>query len=132
MIIEKPEIGIGLIGSGFMGRCHANAFHTVAGLFELPAHPRCEILADVTDEIATSGADALGFVRATSNWQALIIDPAVDIVAIGIGHDVTRYYRRAVTLMDAEQLGGTMMDSLAELFDDDEKKKTSRGRNRAA
>jgi cobaltochelatase CobT len=57
---------------------------------------------------------------------------AVDIVAIGIGHDVTRYYRRAVTLMDAEQLGGTMMDSLAELFDDDEKKKTSRGRNRAA
>ena len=57
---------------------------------------------------------------------------AVDIVAIGIGHDVTRYYRRAVTLMDAEQLGGTMMDSLAELFDDDENKKSSRGRNRAA
>jgi predicted dehydrogenase len=82
MMIEKPEIGIGLIGSGFMGRCHANAFHAVAGLFELPAHPRCEILADVTDEIATSGANALGFVRATSNWRALIIDPAVDIVAI--------------------------------------------------
>jgi len=57
---------------------------------------------------------------------------AVDIVAIGIGHDVTRYYRRAVTLMDAEQLGGTMMDSLAELFDDDDKQKTSRGRNKAA
>ena len=56
----------------------------------------------------------------------------VDIVAIGIGHDVTRYYRRAVTLMDAEQLGGTMMDSLAELFDDDDKKKTSRGRKKAA
>jgi cobaltochelatase CobT len=56
----------------------------------------------------------------------------VDIVAIGIGHDVTRYYRRAVTLMDAEQLGGTMMDSLAELFDDDEKRKSSRGRNKAA
>ena len=57
---------------------------------------------------------------------------AVDIVAIGIGHDVTRYYRRAVTLMDAEQLGGTMMDSLAELFDDDEKQQSSRGRNKAA
>ncbi|MBS40520.1 MAG: cobaltochelatase subunit CobT [Rhodospirillales bacterium] len=56
----------------------------------------------------------------------------VDIVAIGIGHDVTRYYRRAVTLMDAEQLGGTMMDSLAELFDDDDKKNTSRGRKKAA
>ena len=44
----------------------------------------------------------------------------VEIAAIGIGHDVTRYYKRAVTIMDAEQLGGTMMDKLAELFEDDE------------
>ena len=43
----------------------------------------------------------------------------VQLVAIGIGHDVTRYYRRAVTIMDAEQLGGTMVEQLAGLFDDD-------------
>jgi cobaltochelatase CobT len=43
----------------------------------------------------------------------------VELTAIGIGHDVTRYYRRAVTLMDAEQLGGTMMERLAELFDEE-------------
>ena len=43
----------------------------------------------------------------------------VELVAIGIGHDVTRYYRRAVTIVDAEQLGGTMMEKLAELFDED-------------
>ena len=43
----------------------------------------------------------------------------VELVAIGIGHDVTRYYRRAVTIVDAEQLGGTMTDKLAELFDDE-------------
>ncbi|MEQ8369457.1 MAG: cobaltochelatase subunit CobT [Alphaproteobacteria bacterium] len=42
----------------------------------------------------------------------------VQLVAIGIGHDVTRYYQRAVTIFDAEQLGGTMMDKLAELFDE--------------
>jgi len=42
----------------------------------------------------------------------------VELVAIGIGHDVTRYYRRAVTIVDAEQLGGTMMDKLTELFDE--------------
>jgi len=42
----------------------------------------------------------------------------VELTAIGIGHDVTRYYNRAVTIMDAEQLGGIMMDRLAELFDD--------------
>jgi cobaltochelatase CobT len=43
----------------------------------------------------------------------------VELVAIGIGHDVTRYYRRAVTIVDADQLGGTMMDQLAELFDEE-------------
>ena len=43
----------------------------------------------------------------------------VELTAIGIGHDVTRYYRRAVTLIDAEELGGTMMQNLADLFDED-------------
>ena len=40
----------------------------------------------------------------------------VELIAIGIGHDVTRYYRRAVTIVDAEELGGAMTDKLAELF----------------
>ena len=43
----------------------------------------------------------------------------VQLIAIGIGHDVTRYYRRAVTIVDAEQLGGVMMEKLAELFEED-------------
>jgi cobaltochelatase CobT len=42
----------------------------------------------------------------------------VELIAIGIGHDVTRYYRRAVTIVDAEELGGAMTEKLAELFDD--------------
>jgi cobaltochelatase CobT len=41
----------------------------------------------------------------------------VELVAIGIGHDVTRWYSRAVTIMDAEQLGGAIIDQLAGLFD---------------
>ena len=41
----------------------------------------------------------------------------VELVAIGIGHDVTRYYSRAVTIMDAEQLGGAMIEQLASLFE---------------
>jgi cobaltochelatase CobT len=40
----------------------------------------------------------------------------VELIAIGIGHDVTRYYRRAVTIVDAEELGGIMTEKLAELF----------------
>jgi cobaltochelatase CobT len=42
----------------------------------------------------------------------------VELIAIGIGHDVTRYYKRAVTIVDAEELGGAMTDKLAELFDE--------------
>jgi len=43
----------------------------------------------------------------------------VQLVAIGIGHDVTRYYRRAVTIVDVEQLGGAITEQLAGLFDED-------------
>ena len=42
----------------------------------------------------------------------------VELIAIGIGHDVTRYYRRAVTIIDAEELGGAMTEKLAELFEE--------------
>lgn len=78
----KNEIGIGLVGSGFMGKCHANAFRTVSGLFELEAAPRLEMLADANDELAQNSAKALGFSHATSDWQKLVDDPNVDIVAI--------------------------------------------------
>jgi cobaltochelatase CobT len=44
----------------------------------------------------------------------------VELIAIGIGHDVTRYYKRAVTIVDAEQLGGAMTEQLASLFDEDD------------
>jgi cobaltochelatase CobT len=42
----------------------------------------------------------------------------IELIAIGIGHDVTRYYKRAVTIIDAEELGGVMTEKLAELFDE--------------
>ena len=51
----------------------------------------------------------------------------VELIAIGIGHDVTRYYRRAVTLVDVEQLGGAMTEKLAELFDEEPKRGQGRG-----
>jgi cobaltochelatase CobT len=56
----------------------------------------------------------------------------VQLVAIGIGHDVTRYYRRAVTIVDAEQLGGTMLEKLAELFEEDEAPAQPRRKRAAA
>jgi len=56
----------------------------------------------------------------------------VELIAIGIGHDVTRYYRRAVTIVDAEELGGTMMKKLAELFDEDAAEAWQRAANERA
>jgi cobaltochelatase CobT len=51
----------------------------------------------------------------------------VELLAIGIGHDVTRYYRRAVTIIDAEDLGGAMTEKLAELFEEDGAASPARG-----
>ena len=56
--------------------------------------------------------DVIGWIESRSN---------VELTAIGIGHDVTRYYQHAVTISDAEELGGTMMQNLTDLFDEDHK-----------
>jgi len=75
-------IGIGLVGSGFMGRSHAHAFRAAPGVFELPLTPVFEMLADVNADAAAKAAAALGFARSTGDWQALVADPAVDLVDI--------------------------------------------------
>ncbi|MBA4351112.1 MAG: cobaltochelatase subunit CobT [Rhodobacter sp.] len=55
----------------------------------------------------------------------------VELIAIGIGHDVTRYYQRAVTITDVEQLAGAMTEQLAGLFEVDPKKRAKAGLRRA-
>jgi len=56
----------------------------------------------------------------------------VELIAIGIGHDVTRYYRRAVTIVDAEELAGAMTEKLAELFAEEGSQGHGRGSRRTA
>ena len=76
------ELGIGLIGTGFMGRAHALAFNNARAVFELPVHLNLAALADADTERAQRCATAWGFARAHGDWQALIDDPTVDVVAI--------------------------------------------------
>lgn len=75
-------IGVGLIGSGFMGKSHAIAWAGVRTVFgDVPA-PRLEHLADATDALGAGNAAAFGFARGGGDWRALIADPAVDVVSI--------------------------------------------------
>ena len=64
---------------------------------------------------ANGGSYLDGHLRQVIGW--IENRSPVELAAIGIGHDVTRYYKRAVTIMDAEQLGGALVDQLAGLFD---------------
>ena len=79
---QDAPLGIGLVGSGFMGRAHALAFRAAGGLFRLQRQPRLELLADRSEAEARQAASELGFARSTADWRALVGDPAVDIVAI--------------------------------------------------
>jgi cobaltochelatase CobT len=56
-----------------------------------------------------------GHLRKVIDW--IENQSPVQLAAIGIGHDVTRYYKRSVTIMDVEQLGGTIIEQLADLFE---------------
>ncbi|WP_377276403.1 Gfo/Idh/MocA family protein [Rhizobium sp. R86522] len=75
-------LGVGLIGSGYMGKCHALAWTSVATVFPDVHRPRLVALADATSELALQQAQAFGFSRGTGDWRDLISDPAIDVVSI--------------------------------------------------
>ncbi|WP_300435734.1 Gfo/Idh/MocA family oxidoreductase [uncultured Mameliella sp.] len=76
-------LGIGLIGTGFMGKTHALAWGAARAVLgrDLP-EVRLEMLCDTPDDRAREMADQFGFARATGDWRALVADPAVDVVSI--------------------------------------------------
>jgi predicted dehydrogenase len=76
------RLRFGLIGSGYMGRAHAIALHSVAAAFGGDYAVECTTLADVTPERARQAADALGFAAGTADWRTIIADPRIDVVDI--------------------------------------------------
>ena len=76
------EIGIGLIGTGYMGKCHALAHRNVKAVFGDVPQPRLEVLCDVPADRANAMADQFGFARSTADWRDVVNDPAVDLVSI--------------------------------------------------
>jgi len=77
-----PEIGIGLIGGGYMGKAHAVALSAVGAVFDTPLRPRLEMVAASSDASAEKYARAYGFRRAAGDWRDLVADPKVEAVVI--------------------------------------------------
>ena len=76
------EVGVGVIGTGYMGGCHAQAMSAVAHVFEPQLTPKLVSVADVTMKSANIAKKRYGFVKATDRWQDLVEDPDVKIVSV--------------------------------------------------
>ena len=75
-------IGVGLIGTGFMGKCHALAWGAVRRVFGDLPEPRLAVVCDTPLQRAEAMAAQLGFARATDDWRALVADAEVEVVSI--------------------------------------------------
>lgn len=82
MLAIKPELHIGLIGTGFMGMAHVFGYATAQRIFQLPYRFVFRTVADITDEAADRAARQFGFAKATSDWRRIIDDPDIDVVNI--------------------------------------------------
>jgi predicted dehydrogenase len=82
---------IGMIGAGFIGRAHVYGYTAMPMVFpDASAHPVLELLAEATPDLAATAARRLGFRRHTTDWRALVSDPAVDIVDICVPSNLHR------------------------------------------
>ncbi|MEK0083007.1 Gfo/Idh/MocA family protein [Benzoatithermus flavus] len=81
--MTRKTLNIGLIGSGFMGQAHADAYRRAALLYrDLPLVPVLHTLAEANQELAQAAASRFGFAHATADWRAMVEDPEIDVVDI--------------------------------------------------
>jgi len=85
-----PEIGIGILGGGYMGKAHAVAMASVGAVFNTGLRPRLEMVCASTDASAEGYRAAYGFARATSDWATLVSDPKVEAIVIATPQETHR------------------------------------------
>ncbi|MEO0542737.1 MAG: Gfo/Idh/MocA family oxidoreductase [Pseudomonadota bacterium] len=81
------EIGIGIVGGGYMGKAHAVAYAAVGSVFDTKLRPRLEMVCATSAASAERYRAAYGFARATSDWKELVLDDNVDAVVIASPQD---------------------------------------------
>ncbi len=112
------EIGIGIVGGGYMGKAHAVAMAAVGPVFDTALRPRLEMVCATTPESAERYRSAYGFIRATTDWRALVADPAVEAVVIATPQSLHREIALVALalgkpLLCEKPLGASLDDSRA-------------------
>ena len=112
------EIGIGIIGGGYMGKAHAVAMAAVGAVFDTPLRPRLEMVCATNDASAERYRAAYGFARATADWRVLVADPAVEAVVIASPQETHRAIAEAAfaagkPVFCEKPLGADLADSRA-------------------
>ncbi len=112
------DIGIGILGGGYMGKAHAVAMSAVGAVFDTALRPRLEMVCASSPESAERYRKAYGFRRATANWNELVADPAVEAVVIATPQSTHRAVAEAAFALGKpvfceKPLGATLEDSRA-------------------
>ncbi|WGV17205.1 Gfo/Idh/MocA family protein [Fuscovulum ytuae] len=112
------EIGIGIIGGGYMGKAHAVAMAAVGAVFGTTLRPRLEMVCATSDASAERYRAAYGFARGTADWRVLVADPAVEAVVIASPQETHRAIAEAAfaagkPVFCEKPLGADLADSRA-------------------
>ena len=112
------EIGIGILGGGYMGKAHSVAMAAVGAVFNTKLRPRLEMICATSDESAERYRAAYGFARATSDWKELVNDPTVDAVVIASPQSTHRIVAEAAFALGKpvfceKPMGASLEDSAA-------------------
>ncbi|MGB8813517.1 MAG: Gfo/Idh/MocA family oxidoreductase [Paracoccaceae bacterium] len=112
------EIGIGIIGGGYMGKAHSVAMAAVGSVFNTTLRPRLEMICANSDTTAERYRAAYGFARATADWQVLVADPRVEAVLIASPQETHRAIAEAAFALKKpvfceKPLGASLEDSHA-------------------
>jgi len=113
-----PEIGIGIVGGGYMGKAHSVAMSAVGAVFDTALRPRLEMICASSPDSAERYRAAYGFRRATADWQALVTDAAVEAVVIASPQSTHRQIAEAALALGKpvlceKPLGASLEDSRA-------------------